>query len=89
MVKKLLIVLFCMLISLPLRAEDNLAYTKEWLKLLHYKESTFGGYKGLVAADKFYADKDGRYNPQKEMETEIKLFNKDDTIKCEFPARFE
>lgn len=89
MVKKLLIVLFCMLASLPLRAEDNLAYTKEWLKLLHYKESTFGGYKGLVDADKFYADENGRYNPQKEMETEIRLFNKDDTIKCEFPARFE
>ena len=48
-----------------------------------------GGYKGLVANDKFYADKNGRYNPKSEMETEIKLFNEGDDIKCEFPARFE
>ena len=78
-----------MFVSLPASAEQDLAYGKEWLKLLHYKKQTFGGYKGLVAADKFYADKDGRYDPQKEMETEIRLFNANDKIKCEFPARFE
>ncbi|MBQ8480928.1 MAG: DUF4105 domain-containing protein [Alphaproteobacteria bacterium] len=67
----------------------NYAESPEWLKLLHYKSLTFGGYEGLVDNDKFYADEEGRYNPQKEMETEIKLFNEGDKIKCEFPARFE
>lgn len=89
MLKKILLLLICLFVSLPAMAEEDLAQSKEWLKLLHYKKQTFGGYKGLVSADKFYADEDGRYNPQKEMETEIRLFNADDKIKCEFPARFE
>ena len=89
MLKKLFLILFIMLVSTPVRAEVDYAYDVEWLKLLHYKKNVFGGYTGLVASEKFYADADGRYNPQLEMETEIKLFNADDKIKCEFPARFE
>ena len=76
-----------LLMSAPAMADY--AESTEWLKLLHYKKGVFGGYKGLVNSEKFYADKDGRYNPKQEMETEIRLFNADDQIKCEFPARFE
>lgn len=64
-----------------------LAYGKEWLRLLHYKQS-FGSYKGLINSDKFYVSSDGRYNPEAEMKAEIAVFNKNENIKCEFPARF-
>lgn len=89
MLKNFLLLVMCLFLSFPATAKEDLAYSKGWLKLLHYKENTFGGYKGLVNSEKFYADKDGRYNPRKEMETEIRLFNAGDKIKCEFPARFE
>lgn len=89
MFKKVLLV-FCLVFSaLPVRAETDYAHSKEWLKLLHYKKSPLGGYTGLVDSRDFYADENGRYNPENELETEIKLFNADDKIKCEFPARFE
>lgn len=82
-----ILIFLCMI--RPVMAEESYAESSEWLKLLHYKKMMFGGYKGLVSADKFYADKNGRYNPQKELETEIELFNAGNEIKCEFPARFE
>lgn len=60
----------------------------EWIKLLHYKKGVFGGYKGLIASDDFYLAEDGRYNPKKEMDAEIKAFNDKKETKCDFPARF-
>lgn len=89
MFKKVLLVLCLVFSALPVRAETDYAHSKEWLKLLHYKKSPLGGYIGLVDSRDFYADENGRYNPENELETEIKLFNADDKIKCEFPARFE
>lgn len=89
MLKRLFLILIVLFHSVSARAEVDYAESTEWLKLLHYKSSTFGDYKGLVDSDEFYADKDGRYNPKQEMETEIRLFNEGDKIKCEFPARFE
>ncbi len=89
MLRKFFLILIVFLYPFTARAGENYAESTEWIKLLHYKSSAFGGYKGLVANDKFYTDKNGRYNPKSEMETEIKLFNEGDDIKCEFPARFE
>ena len=62
------------------------AYSKEWLKLLHYHQS-FGHYKGLVRTEKFYVSPGGRTDPQAEMEAEIKAFE-NGMEKCRFPARF-
>lgn len=66
---------------------SSAGYHREWLKLLHYKQN-FGSYKGLVINDEFYVAADGRYNPQQELEAEVEKFNRGDSSKCNFPARF-
>ena len=65
---------------------SEFAESTQWLKLLHYQKQ-FGGYKGLIIDDDFYLNPDGRENPQAELETEIKNFQKGKE-KCRFPARF-
>lgn len=64
----------------------DFAYSDKWLKLLHYHK-TLNNYKGLIRTDNFYLDKNGRYNPLKELETEITVFMQSHE-KCRFPARF-
>ena len=68
-------------------AVEKLAEEKSWLKLLHYKKNTFGGYKGLIENSEFYITKEGNVDPKKEMEEEIAAFSQG-LQKCEFPARF-
>lgn len=77
--------LFC-----SVAAAENLAYSDEWLKLLHYRKTSFSGYKGLAENPEFYvAAEKGRYNPELELKAEIKKFNEaNNQDKCRFPARF-
>ena len=68
---------------------SDYAQTPQWIKLLHY-HGTSDSYQGLVDSAEFYVSPDGRYNPEAELQAEIKAFSAtDNTQKCEFPARFE
>ena len=81
---------FCisLIFTFPVQAAPD-AYSREWLHLLHYKTTLFGGYEGLMNNPGFYVAKDGRYDPEAEMDAEIQTFNiADNKQKCEFPARF-
>ena len=68
---------------------ETLANSPEWLKLLHYQPAIFGGYEGLVENSDFYVSENGRFNPQAELNAEIKEFSKKQGKKCDLPARFE
>jgi hypothetical protein len=49
----------------------KLSETKQWWALLHYKKSIFG-IKSLVDDPKFFLARDGKYNPQSELEATIR-----------------
>lgn len=64
--------------------------SSEWLALVHYQESLFGGHIGTIKNDAFYLSKNGRKNPKAELDATIDFFenNEDDEKKCLFPARY-
>lgn len=67
---------------------DEFAYSKEWLAIVHYQPTMFGGYKGSIDSDGFYVSKKGKKNPKDELEATIKMFNSKETSRiCLFPAR--
>ena len=68
----------------------ELAYSPEWLALVHYRPTTFGKYKSSIDSDNFFAAKDGKTNPKSELEETIKLFKKgtDEEKICLFQARY-
>lgn len=68
----------------------QMAYSPQWLKLLHYHQDTIQNYVGLVENAEFYLDKKaGQYNPQSELMATIEAFNNpNNKAKCMFPARF-
>ncbi len=89
MKKALLILLFLLFSPLTYAAEvSDLAYNNGWLKLLHYHQKTFGGYQGLVENEDFYVSPEGRDNPLAELKAEVEEFSKEQSRKCDFPARF-
>ena len=92
--KRLFIAIFIFLFnSLPSQAKvsdyGEYAFSDAWLRLLHYQENGHQ-YQGLIVNDDFYVSAEGKVNPQAELNAEIKAFSqKEDKLKCEFPARFE
>ncbi len=65
-------------------ADDDLA----WRKLLHYQGKD-GAYVSLVENDEFFLSKGGRFNPIREYDEAVRVFNAmGDKRKCDFPARF-
>lgn len=61
----------------------------QWLKLLRYNPTIFGGYKSEADGQKFFLHPDGKGSPEKELKAFIKAIhgNTDDAY-CRFPARF-
>ena len=72
-------------------AHAKLSETSQWLALIHYQKSVFGGYKSSIDSDNFFlSGEKGKISPEAELEATIALFNsKDDEKKCLFPARYE
>lgn len=72
----------------------ELSETKKWHRLLHYKKTWTGSYESEADGKKFFLHKDGKTNPQKELEKAIELFGapgalNDDHPICRFPLRYK
>lgn len=90
MLRLFTIVLCLLLPSLSSAAPNELAYSSEWLSLVHYRPRWFGGYKSSIDSDNFFLAQDGRTDPRSELDATLKLFQ-DGTDKdkiCLFPARY-
>lgn len=74
---------------------NELQYSREWVRLLHYQKNFWGGYRSSADGEKFFLDPEGKTNPGAELLTSIKLFKKKYSGKdpnlnpqCRFPLRF-
>jgi hypothetical protein len=76
------------------KAEDHeLADSRGWRALLHYKQGTFGGWKSQADDPAFFLADDGKTNPQAELAATIRAMNApvviaDEHPQCRFPARY-
>ncbi|HVK61819.1 MAG TPA: DUF4105 domain-containing protein [Bdellovibrionales bacterium] len=72
----------------------------EWIRLVHYKRGSFGGWTSEADGANFFVAKDGRTNPQAELEATLAGFFDDrkrqlakgivaQSVRCQFPARYE
>lgn len=88
MIKKI-VFLFAFFFALEARAVLS-ETSPEWLALVHYQKSIFGGHIGTIKNDAFYLSKKGRKNPKAELKATIDFFENgtDDQRKCLFPARY-
>lgn len=68
----------------------TIAFSKDWLALVHYQPRWIGGYKSSIDSENFFIDAAGKTNPLAELKATIDLFeNTSDTEKqCLFPARY-
>jgi hypothetical protein len=73
-----------------------MSHSQEWLKLLHYRKSLFGGYHSDVRNQGFFLAADGVDSPQAELEADIAAFRSRQPVtkdkmkpSCVFPARFQ
>ena len=82
--------LFFLLISAyPLRAENDFAYSPEWLAVGHYQPKG-EGFESTIDTPNFFLSKNGKVNPKSELEATIALFqSNDDKTKCFFPSRYK
>ena len=87
---KFFVFIFTLLLSLSAYASENVAFSPQWLALVHYRPTWFGGYYGSIDSDTFYLAADGRENPQSELTATINLFEKQKDVEkiCLFPARY-
>ncbi|MCE3254549.1 MAG: hypothetical protein K0R25_43 [Rickettsiaceae bacterium] len=80
----------------------NLASDREWLGMVYYKENLLGnGYESIFDSQEFFLDKDGKTNPQAELEADIEsffdetpldfknVFDQKQTSQCAFKGRYE
>lgn len=92
--------LFFLLIFLSLStfadqvALDDLANSKKWQKLLHYKPKLFGGWESQADGQGFFLHPNGKHDPLSELKESVRLFGKTSTPKdedaaCRFPARLK
>lgn len=70
------------------------AHHPKWLKLLHYRQSTFGNWKSEADGKDFFIHPEGRTNPRAELDAAIASFGQtnspsDDHPICKFPLRFK
>ena len=77
--------------------ELELAKERVWLNLLHYRPTTFSGkLRGAVDDESFFAARDGKKNPQSELEATLALFFEElspggesaDHALCRYVARY-
>ena len=87
---KFFVFIFTLLLSLSAYASENVAFSPQWLALVHYRPTWFGGYYGSIDSDTFYLADDGRENPQSELTATINLFEMQKDVEkiCFFPARY-
>ena len=55
---------------------QTVANSKDWLALVHYQSTMFGGVEGTIDSESFYLADDGRNNPESELLASISLFEK-------------
>jgi hypothetical protein len=74
-------------------AQLRLAERKEWLRLVHYRKTLFGGWESQVDGPPFFLAVDGKDSPRAELEATLRAFTApaaapDVHALCRFPARF-
>jgi len=67
---------------------------REWLTLVHYKPSRLHGYESLIDDPGFFTSKDGKTDPEKELDETLRSFFRTDLSgdahpQCRFVARYE
>lgn len=75
---------FLLLHSVPVVATDP-----EWLKLLHYRDNTLGGFKSDIDGPHFFLSKKGRVDPEAELKATIEGVTSSSETACRFPARVQ
>mgnify|MGYP001095362611 CR=1 FL=1 len=91
----LFILLFTLQNTFAKSSIEEIAHSKKWLNLLHYKPNIFSGFTSEADEPTFFFHQDGSSNPTLELKENIKAFKKDkrefkDSSKrpeCRFPAR--
>jgi hypothetical protein len=82
--------------------DKHLANDEEWIRLLHYRKTLFGGWESEADGEPFFNAKQGKTDPEAELAATVrgfflpaskdpKLGPKDPTLDhplCRFPARF-
>ena len=89
--------LVLLLFSFPTLAKNDvasLAQSPKWIKLLHYKKNFFGNYESEADSPKFFLHKDGKKNPELELQKAIEVFGEttkpdNDHAICKFPLRYK
>ena len=69
--------------------EKDIAFSDEWLALVHYRPAWPSGVKSTIDSPSFFLAKDGKTNPEAELRATLALFNGSgrQEEKCLFPAR--
>jgi hypothetical protein len=73
----------------------NLARSPEWLRLVHYRPTSWGGVASDVDGREFFLASRGKEDPEAELDATIRAFymppiggKEDEHAVCRFPARF-
>ena len=71
----------------------QLAESRAWHALLHYKQGMFGGWESQADDDAFFLAEDGKTNPEAELSASIHAMDApviiaDEHPQCRFPARY-
>lgn len=99
------LIVFCLLYQVPAFAssyveqlivtanEKELAQTRAWRALLHYKPGVFSDWISQADDDNFFLAEDGNDNPEAELSATIRAMNEaaivaDQHPQCRFPARY-
>ena len=70
-------------------AEDDFAYSDEWLAMLHYQPDG-SDYESTIDTTNFFLSENGKFNPKDELQATISLFEgENNERKCDFPARYK
>jgi len=72
-------------------SDRQLAYSQQWLNLLHYKPTFFGNnYTSQIEDRRFFLTDDGHNNPELELAATIDAINQNQkNLMCRFPARIK
>ena len=82
-----LILLFSVITSSAFAANvEEVAFSKPWLKLLHYQKK-YNHYKSKASRSEFFISKEGMNDPLLELKATLVSFQETDKA-CIFPARF-
>jgi len=80
----------------PSVTPESIAFSKEWLKLLHYQKGVFGGYESIIDGGGFFLAPNGKKDPLAEFQATVQAFSVEGIElgllkqhpQCAFPARF-